>query len=95
MVLPTRKNPYGDVEVWTEHLPETLKRAEFIPQLLKSLQHWKAKGVEGVFFRVDLKDSYLVPVLAENGFEYHDVKAKQVTMTRWLPDTPSGLTFVP
>ncbi|EYB92291.1 hypothetical protein Y032_0195g1463 [Ancylostoma ceylanicum] len=45
--------------------------------------------------RLGRKDSYLVPVLAENGFEYHDVKAKQVTMTRWLPDTPSGLTFVP
>ncbi|KAL6731482.1 hypothetical protein Aduo_002343 [Ancylostoma duodenale] len=93
MVLPTRRNPYGDVEVWTNSLPETLKGAEFIPQLLESLQKWKAKGVEGVFFRIDLKDSFLVPILAEYGFEYYDVKAKQVTMTRWLPDTPSALTL--
>ncbi|EPB66600.1 hydrolase, NUDIX family [Ancylostoma ceylanicum] len=39
-----------------------------------------------------LQDSFLVSILAEHGFQYHTTTAKELTMTRWLPDTPSELS---
>ncbi|EYB95365.1 hypothetical protein Y032_0161g3393 [Ancylostoma ceylanicum] len=40
----------------------------------------------------NVQDSFLVPILAEHGFQYHTTTAKELTMTRWLPDTPSELS---
>ncbi|EYB95700.1 hypothetical protein Y032_0156g3097 [Ancylostoma ceylanicum] len=93
MVLPCTKNTYGDVVVWTDRLSRTLVTTNFVAELVESLQKWRASGVGGVLFRIDLQDASLVPILAAHGFQYHEVKPRQVTMARWLLDTPSGLTL--
>jgi hypothetical protein len=44
-----------------------------------------------VWFNVALADSLWIPILAENGFEFHHTaNAKEVTMIKWIAkDEPS------
>lgn len=59
---------------------------EFSNKLLKSLQKWSDENIRAVWFDIALKDSAWIPILAENGFEFHHTSNPQeVTMTRWLP----------
>ncbi|KAK6730593.1 hypothetical protein RB195_007198 [Necator americanus] len=92
MVLPATKKDYGDVIVKTRSLTEAQKNVEFVSQLLESLEVWEASGVEGVIFNVDLKDSSIIPILAEHDFTFaHSNYGTELTMVRWLSNTSSML----
>ncbi|KAL6727921.1 hypothetical protein Aduo_009757 [Ancylostoma duodenale] len=106
MVLPSKGIRYGNVEVKTARLTAYMKDT-FANQLVQSLQQWRDSGIQAVFFRITLEvapfafalrnvfhreeDCFLAPILAIHGFKYHEVKPEQLTMTRWLPNSPSGL----
>ena len=59
---------------------------EFESSLQASLQHWKETDIRGVWFRVELEHSSLVPILAKNKFIFHHAQPSYVMMTRWLPE---------
>lgn len=45
------------------------------------------QGIRGIWFYVTLKDSEWIPVLAQNGFDFHHARPEDgVAMTRWLPE---------
>ncbi|KAJ8923125.1 hypothetical protein NQ315_001678 [Exocentrus adspersus] len=62
---------------------------EFPKRLEDSLKFWEANGKRGIWFKVHLNHSEWVPILAKNGFKYHNAKGDYVTMYRWLPQTES------
>jgi len=57
----------------------------FKHQLEKSLTHWTSNSFKTIWFKVHLKHSDYVPILAENGFDFHHAKAGFVMMAKWLP----------
>ncbi|KAL6731492.1 hypothetical protein Aduo_002353 [Ancylostoma duodenale] len=90
MVLPATRNAYGDMEVVTVRLPKALK-TKFAAELVQTMQQWRAIGVGKALFRISLEDASFVPTLAQNGFEYHEVKPKELTMMQKFYDAPSGM----
>ena len=65
---------------------------DFENRLTASLKHWKATNVRGVWFRVELEHSSIVPILAKKKFVFHHAQPTYVMMTRWLPkDEPNQL----
>ena len=80
---------YGGANVDPAQLPRTAD--EFQARLQLSLDAWSAQGVKGVWLRLPLHASELVPVAAKHGFEYHSASAECVVMCRWLPPSKSLL----
>lgn len=75
---------------------ELLPGERFSQALPQAILEWKADGIRGVWFQVDLAHSEWVPVLAANGFVFHHAQPDYVMMTRWLPtDEPDGLPKYP
>lgn len=71
---------------------EYLITPNFEDTLQASLQRWSELKMRAVWFKVDLKHSDWVPILAKNGFTYHNAQPEQVTMVRWLPkDEPNNI----
>ncbi|KAI6205483.1 Nudix hydrolase 8 [Aphelenchoides besseyi] len=101
-VLTCKGDVYGGVTVKTAESIETDFNSQ-IPtvdeareKLVHSIEHWKKSKINGVWFEVDIKHSFWVPILVENGFTYHHAQPNQVTLTRWLPeDRPSSLPKYP
>ncbi|KAI6244045.1 Nudix hydrolase 8 [Aphelenchoides fujianensis] len=101
-VLTCKGDPYSGVTISSE---ESLK-ADFgskIPtaeeareKLRRSLEHWKATGINGVWFRVATEHSFWIPVLTAEGFDFHNAVPGEATLTKWLPaDRPSTLPRYP
>ena len=80
---------HGGANVDPAQLPRTAD--EFQARLQLSLDAWSAQGVKGVWLRLPLHASELVPVAAKHGFEYHSASAECVVMCRWLPPSKSLL----
>ncbi|KAK6728206.1 hypothetical protein RB195_005701 [Necator americanus] len=71
--------------------PPQKEKDAFATIILESLDQWRNRNVQGVWMKVDIKDSHIIPVLVENGFVFHHTQPNFVMMTKWLPDTPSTL----
>ncbi|KXZ50193.1 hypothetical protein GPECTOR_17g830 [Gonium pectorale] len=59
--------------------------ASFAARLRRSLAAWGDAGARGVWLKLGLAQSGLIPVAAEQGFEFHHAERDYVMMTRWLP----------
>jgi hypothetical protein len=64
--------------------------ADFHPIRLKLFQLFFQK-FRAAWFDVDAKDSHFIPILVDNGFEFHHCSsANEVTMIKWMaPDEES------
>uniref|UniRef100_A0A914ZDV3 Nudix hydrolase domain-containing protein n=1 Tax=Parascaris univalens TaxID=6257 RepID=A0A914ZDV3_PARUN len=51
-----------------------------------SLDIWRKNAIRGVWFHVDIKDSWWIPVLVEEGFIFHHAQSNYVMLTKWLPE---------
>ena len=60
-------------------------------RLLESLHAWAQQGVKGVWLKLPIHLSQLVPVAVKHGFEYHSAAADRVVLCRWLPASSSLL----
>jgi len=58
----------------------------FRSALEKSIAHWVETSVRGVWISIHISQSHLIPILAEQKFEFHHTEPDCVFMTRWLPD---------
>ncbi|KAH8338009.1 hypothetical protein KR059_002541 [Drosophila kikkawai] len=68
------------------------KNISFRDKLKKSLDFWTANKNRAIWFRVYKEQADWVPVLAENGFDFHHARTGEVVLYRWLPlDESSNL----
>ncbi|KAM7491181.1 hypothetical protein LguiA_034102 [Lonicera macranthoides] len=88
-VLDAFDDEYGGVIVNPERLPSNPH--VFASVLRSSLSHWKIKGKEGVWLKLPLEKSELVPIAVKEGFEYHHAERGYVMLTQWLPEGPCML----
>ncbi|KAL8064616.1 hypothetical protein ABFX02_01G102000 [Erythranthe guttata] len=85
-VLDSIDDEYEGVVVIPETLPSNPN--VFASALRSSMFHWKVKGKKGVWLKLPLERSDLVPVAVKEGFEYHHAEKSYVMMTRWISDGP-------
>ncbi|KAL5999327.1 hypothetical protein ACLOJK_040787 [Asimina triloba] len=88
-VLPSYEDHYEGIVIDSERLP--FDANVFASSLHVSLAHWKSKGKKGVWLKLPLEHSELVPIAVEEGFIYHHAEKKYVMLTYWIPDGPSML----
>ncbi|XP_046401846.1 nudix hydrolase 8 isoform X2 [Ischnura elegans] len=78
------KDRYHGITV--SSIEEPCPTSNFSSTLTESLSEWKENSVRGVWFKVFLNDAEWVPILAQNGFEFHHAKSDYVMMCKWLPE---------
>ncbi|KZV53294.1 Nudix hydrolase, partial [Dorcoceras hygrometricum] len=88
-ILDAFDDEYGGVVVNPERLPSNPN--VFSQALRLSLHHWKIEGKKGVWLKLPLEKSDLVPVAVKEGFLYHHAERSFVMLTFWIPDGPSLL----
>ncbi|XP_011031938.1 PREDICTED: nudix hydrolase 8-like isoform X2 [Populus euphratica] len=88
-VLDACDDEYGGVVVDQDRLP--VNPDAFAPMLQVSLSHWKMKGKKGIWLKLPLERSELVPVAVKEGFEYHHAERGYVMLTYWIPEGPCML----
>ncbi|KAI8435911.1 hypothetical protein MSG28_004095 [Choristoneura fumiferana] len=64
---------------------ETWEPTTFPTILDKSIEAWRSNGNRCVWFKVNIKNSVLVPLLAQKGFNFHHARDDFVMMYKWLP----------
>ncbi|GLT91105.1 hypothetical protein SLE2022_090120 [Rubroshorea leprosula] len=88
-VLHAIDDEFGGLVVDPERLPADPNA--FASMLRSSLSHWKAKEKKGVWLKLPVERSDLVPVAVKEGFEYHHAERAYVMLTYWLPGGPCML----
>ncbi|KAI1730444.1 NUDIX domain-containing protein [Ditylenchus destructor] len=68
--------PQNYVHVKEENAKEVLRR---------SIEFWIQKGYNGIWFRVDIQESWWIPVLVKHGFIFHHAQPSHVMLTKWIP----------
>ncbi|VDM55179.1 unnamed protein product [Angiostrongylus costaricensis] len=92
MTFKERYDIFGGVTVSSSDLEVDERRADVFSSIIsESLNNWRKGNVQGVWIRIEIKDSHIIPVLVEKGFEFHHTQPNYLVMTKWLPDTPSTL----
>ncbi|KAI3844042.1 hypothetical protein MKX03_007060 [Papaver bracteatum] len=89
LVLDSCDDEYDGVIVDPESLPSNTNT--FASLLQSSLSHWKLKGKKGVWLKLPLERSELVPVAVKGGFKYHHAEEGYLMLTYWIPEGPSML----
>ncbi|XXG43030.1 hypothetical protein AAC387_Pa01g3160 [Persea americana] len=88
-VLDAYEDEYEGLLINPERLP--LNANDFTSALRTSLYHWRLKGKKGVWLKLPVERSELVPVAVKEGFEYHHAERDYVMLTYWIPEGPSML----
>lgn len=58
----------------------------FEPKLADAIPQWKGEGIRGLWVKIHLAHSFVVPVCSKLGFDYNHAQSGYVMMTKWLPD---------
>ncbi|KAL1805988.1 hypothetical protein ACET3Z_029056 [Daucus carota] len=88
-VLDHLDDEYGGVVVNPENLPSN---PSFFASILRSsLSRWMLEEKKGVWLKLPLEKSELVPVAVKEGFRYHHAERGYVMMTYWIPEGPCML----
>ncbi|KAK1272784.1 Nudix hydrolase 8 [Acorus gramineus] len=85
-VLYAHDDEYEGVVVDPERLPSNA--ISFASSIRLSLSYWKSKGRKGVWLKLPLDRSELVPIAVKEGFKYHHAEEEYVMMTYWIPNGP-------
>ncbi|CAJ1928637.1 unnamed protein product [Sphenostylis stenocarpa] len=95
-VLDAFDDVYEGVVIDSERLPDS--PTSFAAILRFSLSHWKKMvkplsmfGKKGIWLRLPLEQSDLVPIAIKEGFEYHHAEPGYVMLTYWIPQGPCML----
>ncbi|KAF6149926.1 hypothetical protein GIB67_008647 [Kingdonia uniflora] len=89
MVLEASEDEYEGVVVNPERLPSNPNA--FSSSLRSSLSYWQLKGKKGVWLKLPLEQSELVPIAVKEGFQYHHAEKEYVMLTYWIPAGSSML----
>ncbi|KAL5015696.1 hypothetical protein ScPMuIL_005285 [Solemya velum] len=60
---------------------------EFDKKLSEAVPKWKADGIRGLWAKIPLTHSSLIPVFAKNGFDFHHAQPGYAMLCQWLPQT--------
>ena len=55
------------------------------------MQAWRERAVRGVWLKIPIYQSQLIPLAVCQGFAFHHAERTHAMLTTWLPDTPSTL----
>ncbi|KAE9607429.1 hypothetical protein Lal_00026915 [Lupinus albus] len=88
-VLDAFDDEYGGVVIDPDRLSANL--SVFAPILRFSLSHWKKMGKKGIWLKLPLEKSDLVPIAVKEGFQYHHAEPGYVMLTYWIPEGPCML----
>ncbi|XP_050230391.1 nudix hydrolase 8-like [Mercurialis annua] len=88
-VLDAFDDEYGGIIVDSKRLPENSD--DFASSLHFSVSRWKLMGKKGIWLKLPLERSELVPVAVKEGFGYHHAEPGYVMLTYWLPEGPCML----
>ncbi|KAF3787072.1 Nudix hydrolase 8 [Nymphaea thermarum] len=95
--LDAFEDEYGGIIIKSECLPADVNT--FVSLLRTSLNHWRLKGKKGVWLKLPIEKSELVPVAIKasiiaketsvhEGFIYHHAEPGYVMLTYWIPPGP-------
>ncbi|CAF2090996.1 unnamed protein product [Brassica rapa] len=84
LLLDAFDDEYGGVVVDHGRLPSS--PTVFTSMLQSSLSDWRRKGKKGVWLKLPVEQSELVPVAVKQGFEYHHAEKGYVMLTYWIPE---------
>uniref|UniRef100_A0A1J3H8B6 Nudix hydrolase n=1 Tax=Noccaea caerulescens TaxID=107243 RepID=A0A1J3H8B6_NOCCA len=84
LVLDAYDDEYGGVVVDHGKLPTNPNA--FASKLRNSLLDWRKKGKKGVWLKLPVEQSELVPIAVKEGFEYHHAEKGYVMLTYWIPE---------
>nr|XP_022337625.1 nucleoside diphosphate-linked moiety X motif 6-like isoform X1 [Crassostrea virginica]XP_022337626.1 nucleoside diphosphate-linked moiety X motif 6-like isoform X1 [Crassostrea virginica]XP_022337627.1 nucleoside diphosphate-linked moiety X motif 6-like isoform X1 [Crassostrea virginica]XP_022337628.1 nucleoside diphosphate-linked moiety X motif 6-like isoform X1 [Crassostrea virginica] len=59
---------------------------DFDHKLAEAIPIWKQDGVRGLWVKVHLPHTCIVPVCSKHGFDFNHAQPGYVLMTKWLPD---------
>ncbi|XP_057976265.1 nudix hydrolase 8-like isoform X2 [Malania oleifera] len=88
-VLNAFDDEYGGVVVDPERLPANPN--VFASLLHSSLSRWKMEGKKGIWLKLPVEQSELVPIAVKEGFNYHHAEKGYVMLTYWIPEGPCML----
>ncbi|KAF2315068.1 hypothetical protein GH714_038089 [Hevea brasiliensis] len=88
-VLDAFDDEYGGVVVDSNCLPKNSD--DFAASLHFSLAHWKIRGKKGIWLKLPVERSELVPIAVKEGFQYHHAEPAYLMLTYWLPEEPCML----
>ncbi|KAG5039815.1 hypothetical protein JHK85_012291 [Glycine max] len=88
-LLDAFDDEYGGVVVHPDRLPSN--PYTFASVLRLSLSQWKKMGKKGIWLKLPLEQSDLVPIAVKEGFQYHHAEPGYVMLTYWIPAGPSML----
>nr|XP_007157261.1 hypothetical protein PHAVU_002G055900g [Phaseolus vulgaris]ESW29255.1 hypothetical protein PHAVU_002G055900g [Phaseolus vulgaris] len=88
-VLDAFDDVYEGIVIDSDRLPDD--PTNFAAILRFSLSHWKRMGKKGIWLRLALEQSDLVPIAIKEGFGYHHAEPGYVMLTYWIPEGPCML----
>ncbi|GAB4838964.1 nudix (nucleoside diphosphate linked moiety X)-type motif 8 [Ancistrocladus abbreviatus] len=83
-LLDAWDDEYDGVIIDPESLPSCANA--FASSLRASLFHWKLKGKKGIWLKIHLRQTDLVPIAIQEGFDYHHAEPGYVMLTHWIAD---------
>ncbi|CAN6460227.1 unnamed protein product [Victoria cruziana] len=86
LILDAFEDGYGGMVIKSECLPAEANT--FASLLRTSLSHWRLKGKKGVWLKLPIERSELVPVAIKARFIYHHAEPGYVMLTYWIPPGP-------
>ncbi|KAL4712271.1 hypothetical protein ACJJTC_004033 [Scirpophaga incertulas] len=78
----------GEIDRYNGITVDTRKQKvdeNFGSRLNESLREWKNERRRCIWFKVNIKDSNCIPILAQKGFNFHHARDGFVMMFKWLP----------
>ncbi|XP_043718377.1 nudix hydrolase 8-like [Telopea speciosissima] len=88
-VLDAFEDEYEGIVVNSERLPSNSRA--FASILQSSLSRWKREGKKGVWLKLPVEQSELVPIAVKQGFQYHHAEREYIMLTYWIPGGPGLL----
>ncbi|GLJ16405.1 hypothetical protein SUGI_0278330 [Cryptomeria japonica] len=88
-LLNAREDLYDGMIVELDNSPSDVAR--FVSSLKASLVEWEKKGKKGVWIKVPIAKTNLVPALIEEEFWYHHAERTYVMLVYWIPKSPCTL----
>ncbi|CAH0719391.1 unnamed protein product, partial [Brenthis ino] len=70
--------------ITVDSLEEPCEPNQFLDKLLASLKKWDEEETKCIWFKVHINDAVIVPILANNGFNFHHSRDNFVVMFKWL-----------
>ncbi|MCO5594644.1 hypothetical protein L7F22_048677 [Adiantum nelumboides] len=89
VILAGKDDHYGGFIIDPLGLPA--HPPDFLFALQTSLARWKDQSKRGIWLKVPIDKSILVPLAVKEGFIYHHAEKDYVMLTYWIPEESSTL----